>query len=85
MLVPFPGAADNHQLRNAEVLDRVGAAKLREQADDELMTSFLFSDLSGLLVAREVRAEMGRKARALAHPDAVREIVSMVVELARRV
>ena len=83
VLVPFPGAADNHQLRNAEVLAAAGAAELRVQDTDKQMEGFLLSDLSGLLMDPSRRAEMGRKVRSLAHPDAVREIGSMVVELAR--
>lgn len=84
LLVPFPGAADNHQLRNAEVFANAGAAELRVQDSDELMKGFLISDLSALLLNPAKRSEMGRRARALAHPDAVREIGAMIVELARR-
>lgn len=84
LLVPFPGAADNHQLRNAEVLAAAGAAELRVQDTDELMEGFLFSDLSSLLSYPARRSEMGHKVRMLAHPDAVKEIGQMVVELARR-
>lgn len=84
LLVPFPAAADNHQLRNAEVLAAAGAAELRVQDTDELMEGFLFSDLSSLLLNPARRSEMGQKVRMLAHPDAVKEIGQMVVDLARR-
>ena len=84
VLVPFPGAADNHQLKNAEVLQAAGAAELRVQVSDELMKGFLLNDLSGLLLNPQRRAEMGNKVRALAHPHAVREIGAMIVKLARR-
>jgi UDP-N-acetylglucosamine--N-acetylmuramyl-(pentapeptide) pyrophosphoryl-undecaprenol N-acetylglucosamine transferase len=83
VLVPFPGAADNHQLRNAEAYAAARAAELREQEEDRLMESFLLSDLSSLLLNPERRAEMGRRARGLAHPEAVREIGLMVVGLGR--
>ncbi len=84
LLVPFPGAADDHQLRNAEVFVAAGAAELRVQGSDELMTGFLLEDLSGLLRDSARRSEMGRKVKRLAHPNAVREIGQMIVELARR-
>ena len=81
LLVPFPGAADNHQLKNAEAFGEAGAAELRVQESDDLMQSLLFSDLSALLHNPARRAEMERRARSLAHPEAVREIAGMAVEL----
>jgi UDP-N-acetylglucosamine--N-acetylmuramyl-(pentapeptide) pyrophosphoryl-undecaprenol N-acetylglucosamine transferase len=84
VLVPFPGAADDHQMKNAEAFSRVGAAELRVQEADDLMESFLFSDLTGLLLNAERLVEMGRRVRRLAHPDAVRVIGEMVVGISRR-
>jgi UDP-N-acetylglucosamine--N-acetylmuramyl-(pentapeptide) pyrophosphoryl-undecaprenol N-acetylglucosamine transferase len=83
VLVPLPTAADNHQLKNAEVFAAAGAAELRVQSSDALMESFLFSDLSALLLDPVQRREMGRKVKGLAHPDAVRVIGEMVVGLAK--
>jgi UDP-N-acetylglucosamine--N-acetylmuramyl-(pentapeptide) pyrophosphoryl-undecaprenol N-acetylglucosamine transferase len=83
VLVPLPTAADNHQLKNAEVFVAAGAAKLRAQSGDTAMESFLASDLSTLLLDPARRREMSRKARGLAHPDAVRVIGEMVVGLAK--
>ena len=59
LLVPLPTAADNHQLKNAEVLREAGAAELRVQSGDAAMESFLASDLSGLLRDPTRRQEMG--------------------------
>jgi UDP-N-acetylglucosamine--N-acetylmuramyl-(pentapeptide) pyrophosphoryl-undecaprenol N-acetylglucosamine transferase len=84
VLVPFPGAADDHQMKNAEAFARVRAAELRVQDADDLMEGFLESDLSGLLLNRERLAEMGRRARGLAHPEAVQEIGAMVAGLAKQ-
>ncbi len=83
VLVPFPGAADDHQMKNAEALVRVGAANLRVQSDDASMESFLFSDLSGLLLADDHRAAMAEKVRSLAKPDASQRIAAMVLSLAK--
>src|SRR6202040_1035844 len=63
VLGPFPGAADAHQMKNAEAFARAGAAKLRVQDTDELMEEFLLSDLSRLLLDAETLAEMGRRVR----------------------
>jgi UDP-N-acetylglucosamine--N-acetylmuramyl-(pentapeptide) pyrophosphoryl-undecaprenol N-acetylglucosamine transferase len=83
VLVPLPTAADNHQLRNAEVFAAAGAAELRVQSGDAAMESFLASDLSALLLDAGRRREMSRRVRGLAHPDAVKVIGEMVVELVK--
>jgi len=82
VLVPFPQAADDHQRKNAEAFVAAGAAELIVEA--ELTEERLLGVLRSLLEDDARRAEMGRNARALAHPNAVKEIASMVVELARR-
>jgi UDP-N-acetylglucosamine--N-acetylmuramyl-(pentapeptide) pyrophosphoryl-undecaprenol N-acetylglucosamine transferase len=81
VLVPLPTAADDHQLKNAEVFAAAGAAELRVQSSDAAMASFLASDLSALLLDPMRRREMSRKVKGLAHPDAVRVIGEMVVGL----
>ena len=83
VLVSLPTAADNHQLKNAEVFASAGAAELRVQSGDEVMESFLLSDLSALLLNPVRRLDMSRRVRGLAHPDAVREIGQMVVGLVK--
>ncbi len=82
VLVPFPQAADDHQRKNAEAFVAAGAAELIVEAD--LTEERLFGMLRLLLGDDPRRMEMGREARTLAHPNAVREIASMVAELARR-
>ena len=81
VLVPFPQAADDHQRKNAEAFVAAEAAEMMIEA--ELTEERLLSVLSGLLGDDGRRAEMGRRARALAHPHAVREIADMVAALAR--
>lgn len=54
ILIPFPQAADNHQLKNAQVLASAGAAHLLEQ-----------HALSGETLAREVERIFGDPARLL--------------------
>lgn len=81
VLIPFPQAADDHQRKNAEAFVAAGAAELIIEAD--LTAERLLQMLSELLVDDRRRIEMGRRARALAHPDAVREIAGIVAGLAR--
>jgi UDP-N-acetylglucosamine--N-acetylmuramyl-(pentapeptide) pyrophosphoryl-undecaprenol N-acetylglucosamine transferase len=82
ILVPFPFAADNHQVMNAKSLVDAGAAVMIEE-----------KDLTGELVAGEIRAilrsperheAMARAAGRLGSPQAAREIADICTELVRR-
>ena len=81
LLVPFAGAADDHQRKNAEVFADAGAAVMILQAD--VTPETLLRELSRLLLDPHALAEMGAKARTLAHPGAVEKIAEMVVGLAK--
>jgi UDP-N-acetylglucosamine--N-acetylmuramyl-(pentapeptide) pyrophosphoryl-undecaprenol N-acetylglucosamine transferase len=81
LLVPFALAADDHQRRNAEAFLKAGAARMlteAELADPER----LLDELSRLLADPQSLRAMGERARSLARPDAARQIVAMIVELA---
>lgn len=80
LLVPLPTAADDHQRRNAEVLEEAGAAVMLLQKD--LSAESLLKVLVELLNDPARRAEMGRKARGLAHPGALEAIAELVMGLA---
>ena len=79
VLVPFPQAADDHQRKNADAFVAADAAELI--VESELSEERLLEVLRGLLADDGRRTEMGRRARGLAHPDAVREIGAMVAGL----
>ncbi len=80
VLIPFPQAADDHQRKNAEAFVAAGAAELIIEA--ELTAERLLGVLTELLSDNQRRVAMGERARSLAHPQAVREIAGMAVELA---
>lgn len=82
VFVPFPRAADDHQKRNAEALERAGAAVTLEEA---MLTPESFVEtVSGLLRDAARLAGMSELARGLAHPNAARDIAVMAGELAGR-
>lgn len=81
LLVPFPHATDQHQLRNAEALARAGAARLLEQ--EELTPRRLAAEVLDLLGRPEGLAEMEAAARRLAVPDAAARIVHLIESVAR--
>jgi UDP-N-acetylglucosamine--N-acetylmuramyl-(pentapeptide) pyrophosphoryl-undecaprenol N-acetylglucosamine transferase len=82
VLVPLPHAADDHQRKNAEAFVAAGAAAMI--IESELTEQRLLETLVSLLNDDARRSDMGKNARGLAHPDAVREIGGMVAQLARR-
>lgn len=79
IFVPFPLAADDHQRRNAEALEQAGAAVVLEET--KLDEVWLVDTLAALLEDSARLARMGKAARAMAHPDAAKDIA----ELAARV
>jgi len=80
IFVPFPGAADDHQKRNAQALVHAGAALMIEQKD--LSPERLVDTVQALLCDAPRRLKMAAAARALAHPDAAGEIARMAARLA---
>jgi UDP-N-acetylglucosamine--N-acetylmuramyl-(pentapeptide) pyrophosphoryl-undecaprenol N-acetylglucosamine transferase len=80
IFVPFPHATDDHQLRNAQALERAGAALVI--AEKDLTAERLVHAVSALLCDPARRARMSAACRKLAHPDAAREIALMAGRLA---
>ncbi len=82
LFVPFPRAADDHQLRNAQALDRAGAGQIIPES--ELTPEKLTVAVAALLKDRVRLHEMSVAARGLAHPDAAQRIAEMAVGLVTR-
>jgi len=80
IFVPFPHAADDHQRRNAEALERAGAAVLLPES--ELSPQRLADVVASLLNHPARLARMSQAARTLAHPDAARQIAALAARLA---
>ena len=80
IFIPFPHAADDHQLRNAEALERAGAAVLI--AEKDLTGERLVAAVRELLGDSDRLARMSEASRRLSHPDAARQIALMAGRLA---
>lgn len=79
ILIPFPGATDDHQHKNAQVLEAAGAAVLVEQRSLEPRA---LATLIGTLLGDEPRlARMRAAIHAFARPRAAADIVDRVLEL----
>ncbi|MFQ5816342.1 MAG: undecaprenyldiphospho-muramoylpentapeptide beta-N-acetylglucosaminyltransferase [Terriglobia bacterium] len=81
VLVPFPHAADQHQLRNAELLARAGAACLLEQR--ELTGERLAATLRELLEHPTRIERMEEHMRAFAVPAAAARIADLIESVVR--
>jgi|SRR5579872_377859 len=82
ILVPLPFAADDHQLRNAESLAKVGAARL--VLDKEMNGKRLFEEVTKLASEPEALERMGEAARRFARPGAAQRAADVMEEVARR-
>ena len=80
LFVPFPWAADDHQNRNAQALQREGAAVVVEES--ELGAAYLVDAVAALLGDAPRLRRMAAAAQALAHPHAARDIAALAAELA---
>lgn len=93
IFIPFGAATDSHQLRNAQAFEQAGAARVIPQ--DDLTPQRLASEIFSLLDSPAEAGQPGRiqrpsgiqqieqRARALARPRAVADIVDIIEEVAR--
>jgi UDP-N-acetylglucosamine--N-acetylmuramyl-(pentapeptide) pyrophosphoryl-undecaprenol N-acetylglucosamine transferase len=79
VLVPHPGAG-GHQKKNAQLLSRLGLARIIE--DRELDPAILINALDGFLHERPSQ-QAKAKARELFVPDAARRVADAIVSLGR--
>ncbi len=82
LLVPFPAAADQHQLANARSLERAGAARVLLQA--ELTPERLMGAILEMLSAPVRLIQMEQAAKSLARPDAAEQIADLAEEMAAK-
>jgi UDP-N-acetylglucosamine--N-acetylmuramyl-(pentapeptide) pyrophosphoryl-undecaprenol N-acetylglucosamine transferase len=79
LLVPFPGATDDHQRKNADVLGKAGAAEVLDERD--LSGPKLAERVTALLSDPRRLESMGQAMHAFARPDAASRIVDRLFEL----
>lgn len=79
VMVPLPGAADDHQRRNAEAMENQGAVRMIIQS--ELTRERLADLLNKLLSEPSSIADMGTAARTMARPDAATATVDLIESL----
>jgi UDP-N-acetylglucosamine--N-acetylmuramyl-(pentapeptide) pyrophosphoryl-undecaprenol N-acetylglucosamine transferase len=80
VLVPSPNVVNNHQEKNARVLERAGAARVIVEKD--ATAEVLYSTVTELLADPDRLKNMAEKMRSLAVENATDEITSLVLSLA---
>jgi UDP-N-acetylglucosamine--N-acetylmuramyl-(pentapeptide) pyrophosphoryl-undecaprenol N-acetylglucosamine transferase len=81
IFIPFGASTDAHQTRNAQVMQNAGAARLLPQ--DELTPERLTNEIFSLLDQPRRISEMEDRARSLARPRAVEDIVDVIEAVVR--
>jgi UDP-N-acetylglucosamine--N-acetylmuramyl-(pentapeptide) pyrophosphoryl-undecaprenol N-acetylglucosamine transferase len=81
IFVPFPRAADDHQRRNAEAMEQANAAVVLEET--RLDEVWLVDTIDALLEDPARLDRMSDAARAMAHPDAAKDIAELAAKVAR--
>lgn len=79
IIVPSPNVTNNHQEKNARVLERAGGAKVL--LEGEFDADSLLSELKTLLADEEKLSSMSRAMRSLAVPDATEKICGIILDL----
>jgi UDP-N-acetylglucosamine--N-acetylmuramyl-(pentapeptide) pyrophosphoryl-undecaprenol N-acetylglucosamine transferase len=76
ILIPYPFAAENHQLRNAKIFAAEGAAEIVEES--QINTGKLVSTIDGILSKPDRRKLMSERMRALAPTESASRIAEIV-------
>ncbi len=79
LMIPFPLAADDHQRKNAEALERVGASKMILQ--QELSPERLAQEIGALVDDSARITRMEEASRTLVRGDAAAAVVDLVEKL----
>lgn len=81
ILIPLPNVSHNHQLYNAKVLEKVGAAKVI--LNDELTGEILNSTIENIILDKNKVKEMGNNAFKVSSEDVENKIYEEIKKLVR--
>lgn len=81
ILVPLPNVSHDHQLYNAKVLEKIGAAKII--LNDELTGDKLNKELDDIVLNKEKMQEMGKNALTVSVVDASSKIYEEIKKLVK--
>lgn len=81
IFVPFAAATDSHQLRNAETLERAGAAQIVQEG--EASGARLAGEILSALNSPEILRQRANQIHKFARPNATKEIVDLIEQVQR--
>ena len=79
IMIPFPFAADDHQRKNAEAVERAGAGRMILQA--ELTPERLTQEILWLTRDPQQLNRVAEASKALGHPDAAKKVVDLAMKI----
>lgn len=79
ILIPYPLAAQDHQMKNAKIFEKQGAAIVIDQVD--LSANRLYQEIKRLFTDKEKLSQMAKSARKLAQPKASEKIAIEILDL----
>ena len=81
VLVPYPRAADEHQLANAKVYTAAGACRMIDETQQVgALDAALARDLLALVTDDRLRADMAANMQKLARPHAAAEVAGAIAD-----
>ena len=83
ILVPLPGASDQHQLKNAQAFEKAGAARL--VLDAEMTGTRLVEEVTRLTNTPGLLEDMSAAARAFAKPGAAQRAADVLESVAEAI
>ena len=81
ILIPLPNVSQNHQLRNAEVLQKIGAAKII--LNDKLEKNILNNEILDIISNPENMRKMGEKASTKSVENVQEKIYNEIKKLVK--
>ncbi len=80
VIIPLPSAANNHQLKNAEVFAHFNAAVVLRQ--ESLTPQLLYEKIEHILTDKEIRLELQKGTHVFKSCDATGKVVDLIKEYA---
>ena len=82
ILIPLPNVSNDHQMYNAKVLEKVGAAKIIK--NNELTGSLLNSEIEKIVLDKEKCLKMGENAYKVSNKNVEEKIYREIDKLVMR-
>jgi len=79
ILIPYPSATDKHQLKNAQILEKVGAARII--SEDKITPQKLRDTIEELILDKNLILKMSEKSKELGRKDATQRVAKIVRSL----